>query len=120
AARVVPALALVAAFGSFWPSQIRSISRSADAVLAPYRAVEAAAIHHAIVFWHGFPARRSDVTEPPLPGPDLDDDILYARDRRDNDLLAAAFPDRKLYVIRYEHGEPVVKPWEPPPAPSLP
>ncbi len=115
AALAIPTLALLAGLGTFWPQHLHGISRSTDTVLAPYRAVEDSGIHRAIVFWHGSPARRSDVTQPPLPAADLDDeDILYARDRRENAELGALYPDRKLYTLRYERGQAVVRPWQPP------
>lgn len=115
AAVVIPVLAILTALGSWWPQQLHGIARSSESIVAPFEAVAAAGIHHAIVFWHGPPGRRSDVTQPPLPDPDVSDDVVYARDRRDNSDIAAQYPDRKLYSLRYEKGAPVVRPWQPPP-----
>lgn len=116
---LIPALAVLTAFGSFWPAHVHGAARSAESVAAPHRAIAAAGVHHAVVFWRNPPTRRSDVTQPPMPSPDLDDDILFVRDRRDSDEIAAAFPDRALYNLSYERGNAVLRPWQPPP-PSAP
>jgi len=80
-------------------------------VQEPYRAVAEADIHHAIVFWPHWQeqGRQSWVWQPRIPRYDLSDDVLYCFDIDDKRALRAAFPDRRLYAIRYPHGEASVE-----------
>lgn len=102
-----PAFILVS-FGislfTFFPHRVIYLMNLTDRIRKPYQVVEDAKVHNAIVYIR---IRRSVgwVFNRRLNSPDLSDDVLYANLQRDPELnrkLAEMYPDRSLYVLRYD------------------
>lgn len=107
--------ALAVAFASWWPLQGIAAHRVTDNTLLPFRAVEAAGIHDAIVWFNSNRQLDSWTLPAPPPHPDLSDDVLFARFK---DSWAIAMwrkyhDTRSFYRLNTGAVPPRVEPWEP-------
>lgn len=111
-------MSFVVALGSFWPMQGIAGHHVTDNNLQPYRAVERAGLHNAIVWFNRSPRFRSWKLTPIPPKPDLSDDVLYARYDEKN---AVALWDkygttRSFYTLIFDPDKPddaSIEPWFP-------
>jgi hypothetical protein len=107
------------AWGGYVPLRWYNLAQMADSILAPTEAVEAANLSQAVVF-APFPWVRSGCQpypanhfrfQRPVPGPDLDDDVLWINHvdlETDRALMAELFPTRKGYAVLWAPGCEIV------------
>jgi len=107
---------------TFWPEQVAWARHTAEYVRAPRIAAErAAGGHPALVFWETMYApqnppglnQRSWVFHPPVPGPKLDDPILWAQELGEQDAATRAkYPERTPFRLIWDaDGKPAVVPY---------
>jgi len=106
--------AFAVALATFWPLEGISSHRVTDNTLLPFRAVEAAGIHNAMVWFNWNRQPDSWTLVPPPPSPDLDDDVLFVRYR---DTWARALwlrykDTRSFYRLNTGAVPPRVEPWD--------
>jgi hypothetical protein len=104
----------IVACATFIPERMTHIARLTEQIRLPYSTVASENIHHSLVMidsWFG----KGHVPGYRNASPALDDDIIYClwTDSTSNRALADYFPDRSLYLLKYDsttNYRPVVLP----------
>jgi hypothetical protein len=102
---LIPSFLVLSCFFSFItfvPERASHIARLTRQIREPYKAVEAANVHHALVMIRSRP-KIGWVLGYRNSSPGFDDDVLYClyADRGSNLAVADHFADRKLYTLDY-------------------
>jgi hypothetical protein len=100
---VFVAFSILLAGTTFYPEQAARYMSLTESIASPYRAVERAGLHNAIVRIDALPA-GGWVRNPRNNRPDFSDDIIYARGGRPDALLELlnAHPQRSVHTLTYE------------------
>ena len=99
---------------TWWPLEGIAAHRVTNNTLLPYRVVEAAGLHKAIV-WFGWNAKAESWTlPPPPPKPDLSDDVLFLRYREAwaRTMWEKYKGTRTFYRLNTYPAKPLLEPWE--------
>jgi hypothetical protein len=107
------------ALATFWPMQGIAGRSVTNNNLLPYRAVEKAGIHNAIVFFNRNPNNKSWKLTPIPPKPDLSDDVIYARyEVIYSPVLYNRYHDtRSFFMLHFDEENVTIEPWYPPETP---
>ncbi len=105
--------ALVFSLLVWWPIQGLAINKVTDNTLLPYRAVDAAGIHDAVVWFSMNPWRRSWSLPARPPQPDLGDDVLFAAYSPSNAVMLWQKwgGKKKFYKLMFDRSSTWLKPW---------
>jgi hypothetical protein len=91
---------------TFWLERSLHLINLTNAVAEPYRAIRESQVHNALVFIQSWP-NKGFVFGFRNNSPDFTDDVILCRWQKgeDNLRVAARFPNRRRYVLRYNAAE---------------